>query len=86
MHPGWLNHDVFVLILEALDKSSRRQILAALARTCKAFYEPIMDDLWSILNDVSPLIKCMPESAWKVSKMPLGLGRQSPALVRPFSQ
>ncbi|KAF7793560.1 hypothetical protein EIP86_004674 [Pleurotus ostreatoroseus] len=39
-----------------------------------------MDDLWSILNDVSPLIKCMPESAWKVSKMPLGLGRQSPAL------
>ncbi|KAJ3538476.1 hypothetical protein NM688_g6517 [Phlebia brevispora] len=80
MHRVWLNQDIFVLILEVLDKTSRRKVLSTLARTCRTLYDPSMDALWSVMGDVSPLVKCMPDSAWKISKMPLGLGRRSPAL------
>ena len=34
--------------------------LAALARTCRAFKEPALDLLWRELNDLSPLVLCLP--------------------------
>ncbi|KAF8441523.1 hypothetical protein L210DRAFT_3644804 [Boletus edulis BED1] len=33
--------------------------LAAIARTCRAFKEPALDVLWSVLKDVSPLARCL---------------------------
>ncbi|KAF8135734.1 hypothetical protein EV363DRAFT_1551692 [Boletus edulis] len=33
--------------------------LAAIARTCRAFKEPALDVLWSVLEDVSPLARCL---------------------------
>ncbi len=33
---------------------------SAMARTCKSFYEPAMDVLWSYLIDFLPLICCFP--------------------------
>ncbi|KAF8433869.1 hypothetical protein L210DRAFT_3554750 [Boletus edulis BED1] len=37
--------------------------LAALARTCRAFKEPALDVLWSVLIDLSPLTRCLPEAS-----------------------
>ncbi|KAF8436244.1 hypothetical protein L210DRAFT_3452279 [Boletus edulis BED1] len=34
--------------------------LAALARTCRAFKEPALDVLWSVIFDLSPLARCLP--------------------------
>ncbi|KAF8441550.1 hypothetical protein L210DRAFT_1055911 [Boletus edulis BED1] len=33
--------------------------LAGLARTCRAFKEPALDVLWSVLEDLSPLARCL---------------------------
>ncbi|KAG2141082.1 hypothetical protein DEU56DRAFT_283068 [Suillus clintonianus] len=37
-----------------------RQSLAALAMTCKTFYEPAMDFLWSNMSGLLPLLGCVP--------------------------
>ncbi|KAG1724868.1 hypothetical protein EDB19DRAFT_293754 [Suillus lakei] len=38
---------------------SSRQSLAALATTCKTFYEPAMDLLWAEMSDLRPLLGCV---------------------------
>ncbi|KAG2045621.1 hypothetical protein BDR06DRAFT_1051461, partial [Suillus hirtellus] len=38
---------------------SLTQSLAALARTCKPFYEPAMDLLWAELDGMEPLLSCV---------------------------
>ncbi|KAF8552009.1 hypothetical protein OG21DRAFT_1466366 [Imleria badia] len=42
--------------------------LAALARTCRAFKEPALDMIWDDLNDLTPLVRCLPESSWVESE------------------
>ena len=37
--------------------------LPALARTCRAFKEPALDVLWENLDDLSPLVGCIPEGS-----------------------
>jgi hypothetical protein len=36
-----------------------QECLAAFARTCKTFYEPAMDLLWSDIFDIEPLLGCV---------------------------
>lgn len=36
--------------------------IPALARTCRAFKELVLDLLWEPLTDLSPLARCLPES------------------------
>lgn len=87
MHNIWLNQDILRSILDVYEdykvdqEAERLRTLAALARTCKALYELAMDDLWSVLDDVSPLVKCMPEKAWAMGHMPLGSGQKIDCLV-----
>ncbi|KAG5649333.1 hypothetical protein H0H81_004578 [Sphagnurus paluster] len=45
----------------------RRADAVALARTCRAFYEPAHDRIWAHLEDLKPLIMCMPEDLWQNS-------------------
>ncbi|KAF8135769.1 hypothetical protein EV363DRAFT_1321586 [Boletus edulis] len=40
---------------------SHTRDLAGLARTCRAFKEPALDVLWSVLEDLSPLARCLPD-------------------------
>ncbi|KAI9567219.1 hypothetical protein HD554DRAFT_1008927 [Boletus coccyginus] len=42
--------------------------LAALARTCKRFKEPALDMIWAELNDLVPLVRCLPEASWVESE------------------
>ncbi|KAF8545789.1 hypothetical protein OG21DRAFT_1491919 [Imleria badia] len=37
--------------------------LLALVRTCRAFKEPALDMLWAELDDLSPLVRCLPEAS-----------------------
>ena len=43
--------------------------LATLARTCKAFKEPSLDMIWEELDDLTPLIRCLPETLWENSQL-----------------
>jgi len=38
--------------------------LTALARTCKTFKGPALDMIWAELDDLTPLIRCLPEASW----------------------
>ena len=39
--------------------------LASLARTCRTFKEPALDILWEVLDDLSPLARCLPEISYQ---------------------
>ncbi|KIP11148.1 hypothetical protein PHLGIDRAFT_157377 [Phlebiopsis gigantea 11061_1 CR5-6] len=34
--------------------------LAAMSRTCRAFYEPCMDALWKVQNSLAGIVRCLP--------------------------
>ncbi|KAG1763397.1 hypothetical protein EDD22DRAFT_887385 [Suillus occidentalis] len=55
-HQALLVHDVLLDIFAYMD---RRKFLAALAVTCKAFYEPAMDLLWAKIDGLEPLLGCV---------------------------
>lgn len=38
--------------------------LAALARTCRTFKEPALDMIWAELDDLTPLVRCLPKASW----------------------
>jgi len=40
--------------------------LAGLARTCKVFAEPVLDNLWYYQTSLVPLILCLPPDAIKI--------------------
>ncbi|KAG1783377.1 hypothetical protein EV702DRAFT_1061782 [Suillus placidus] len=42
-----------------VEKPLSRRSLAALATTCKTFYEPAMDFLWADMNTLLPLLGCV---------------------------
>lgn len=37
--------------------------LLALAGTCRAFKEPALDVLWEELDNLTPLVRCLPEAS-----------------------
>ncbi|KIP07563.1 hypothetical protein PHLGIDRAFT_414883 [Phlebiopsis gigantea 11061_1 CR5-6] len=45
-----------------------RATYAALARTCRAFYEPAANALWEDLSDVAPLVRALPQYTWSMSQ------------------
>lgn len=59
--------DVFHCILDCLvapeaslkQLKQSRQVLVSLARTCRAFSEASLDRLWSKLDSLEPLIRCL---------------------------
>ena len=42
--------------------------LTVLARTCRAFKELVLDMIWADLNDLTPLIWCLPKASWAYSE------------------
>jgi hypothetical protein len=65
--------DIFnhVCAITAADGSTKKPnlnpSLVALARTCRAFQEPALDALWLQLDDLTPLLRCLPEDVWVLS-------------------
>jgi hypothetical protein len=46
-------------ILREIFFHSTNKSLAALARTCKAFYDTAMDMLWAKIHNIDPLLGCV---------------------------
>ncbi|KAG2137853.1 uncharacterized protein EDB93DRAFT_752653 [Suillus bovinus] len=51
--------DPYAPLLSYREISLARKSFAALARTCKLFYEPAMDLLWAELDGIKPLLGCV---------------------------
>ncbi|KAH9836989.1 uncharacterized protein C8Q71DRAFT_687894, partial [Rhodofomes roseus] len=64
-------------LLEAiLETPGGRRSLSRLARTCKAFSEPVLDIIWRDLDSFNPLIGLFPATLLKRARRPgLGLAR-----------
>lgn len=81
MHPAILRDaDATNKLFEAiLDTPGGRRSLSRLARTCKAFKEPVLDILWRDLDSLAPLIGLFPNTLLKRARRPgLGLVRFLP--------
>jgi len=49
----------------------RKKTLLALALTCTSFTGMALDLLWKNLDDVTPLVRCLPRSLWTILKREL---------------
>lgn len=67
MHPWFTIEELLAEVFGNLGTSERRS-LANAAVTCRTFYEPAMDRLWSELDDLFPLIKCMAPDLWNETR------------------
>ncbi len=38
-------------------------------QACKTFYEPAADTLWRTLDDLTPLVRCLPPHLWYVKSL-----------------
>ncbi|OAX38269.1 hypothetical protein K503DRAFT_866266 [Rhizopogon vinicolor AM-OR11-026] len=54
---------------------SRKKTLLALALTCESFTGPALDLLWQNLDGLGPLVRCLPQSLWKLDKQELEFQR-----------
>ncbi|KAG1873192.1 hypothetical protein F4604DRAFT_778583 [Suillus subluteus] len=59
MHVNKILDPLYALISSYRDMTLTRKSFAALARTCKPFYEPAMDLLWAELDGIEPLLGCV---------------------------
>jgi hypothetical protein len=60
MHCCLLIPEIACLICTQFEDVDAKKSLAALAQTCLALREPALDALWYELDDLLPLVKCMP--------------------------
>lgn len=60
MHPIVAIDEIFQILLTSVGD---QVTLLSLALSCRAFYEPAMDDLWYQLEGMRPLIELLPEDA-----------------------
>ncbi|KAJ3561739.1 hypothetical protein NP233_g10007 [Leucocoprinus birnbaumii] len=67
-----IQHLICELLRTELSLRGRSGPLFTLARTCRAFTEPALDNLYYELESLWPLIKCLPHDAWTVTA-PTGL-------------
>ncbi|KAG2030419.1 hypothetical protein BDR03DRAFT_188619 [Suillus americanus] len=58
---------IFRLVNDTFTEVSKKKTLLALALTCKSFTGLALDLLWQDLRGLAPLIRCLPQSLWKVT-------------------
>jgi hypothetical protein len=58
-----MNEDILHLIFGHFDGSAQaRKDLFSAAQACKAFVEPALDSLWSVLHSLLPLLLLLPSA------------------------
>jgi hypothetical protein len=56
---NWEDPSVMASVPTRAKLSVTRRSLAALAATCKTFYEPAMNELWADVDGLNPLLGCV---------------------------
>ena len=75
MHRCWLVNELTLEIAWHARSQSMPFLhdVAALAQTCSAIHEPVMDVLWHTLHNLLPVVKCLPDDLWYEEKKPPNL-------------
>ncbi|GLB38758.1 hypothetical protein LshimejAT787_0506230 [Lyophyllum shimeji] len=84
MHRSLQIPEIVKLICEQLEvinpqTSEQFKCLAAFLRTCRAFHEPALSIVWSNVDSLVPLLKCMPRDLWMIEKETFKFNRE----IRP---
>ncbi|OJA11513.1 hypothetical protein AZE42_06618 [Rhizopogon vesiculosus] len=69
-----LRWNIFRLV-NLWEPDARKKMLLALALTCESFTGPALDLLWQELDELGPLIRCLPSSLWKLDEQELEFQR-----------
>ena len=64
MHPCLYVDEIVRLIAYELVAAKERATAAALARCCKSFEDPVLDELWKMQERLLPLLKSLPGDVW----------------------
>jgi hypothetical protein len=54
-------------ILQEIFKNADYRSLTVLARTCRSFYEPTLNLIYSDLSELKPLIERLPHDLWSTN-------------------
>ena len=65
MHPCLNVDEIFRLFAHELVSSEAKATAVALACYCKRFEESVLDALWETQERLTPLLKCIPQDAWR---------------------
>jgi len=65
MHPCLGVDEILRLLARALVASGANTTTVALARCCKTFEEPMLDELWRTQDRLTPLLECFPRDVWE---------------------
>ncbi|OAX42308.1 hypothetical protein K503DRAFT_863139 [Rhizopogon vinicolor AM-OR11-026] len=65
----------FFQLVNLWEPDARKKTLLALALTCESFSGPALDLLWQELDELGPLIRCLPSSLWKLDEQELEFQR-----------
>jgi len=65
MHPCLNVDEILRLLARELVESKAKATVAALARCCKSFEEPVLGALWEEQERLAPLLKCFPRDVWE---------------------
>ncbi|KAJ7147785.1 hypothetical protein C8R43DRAFT_1195012 [Mycena crocata] len=70
MHQCLQCNDIIWMIFECTEDNylhPRIKTLASLARTCRRFQGPALDQLWRTQDGLIPLLRCLPPDKWELS-------------------
>jgi hypothetical protein len=65
MHRLLLVHDIPHLLACELVGSELKATAVSLACCCRTFEDPVLNVLWETQDQLTPLLKCLPQDAWK---------------------
>ena len=84
--PYKLTPDILSYICDTLanGEQSDWQTLPALARTCRAFFEPATDRLWSEIPDLAILLFLVPEDARSAEEGETPWGQATGIIVNSY--
>ena len=65
MHPCLNVDEILRLLACELVVSGAKVAIVALACCCKSFEDPVLDALWETQDQLTPLLRCLPQEVWK---------------------
>lgn len=68
MHPCLRVDEIIRFLANELVELEAKRTAVALARCCKTFEEPVLDVLWEVQDQLTPLLMCLPEDTWEVHR------------------
>jgi hypothetical protein len=65
MHPSLTVDDILHLLACELVESELEATAVSLACCCRTFEDPVLNVLWKTQEQLTPLLKCLPQEVWE---------------------